>query len=370
MGKSKELTRNAIDALDMYCKKANTRTLKKLALSLGAAVGVNKTIIRTNILTQAVALEELKRRRQKNGSISIVAIDAGISNFAYSKFRWSIDEKLPTLLEWDKFQLEEKFLPPHRKRMSLHPDDTSQVIYDLTEYLTSQKTMPDIFTIERQRARSLSSKSILEPILRVNILEQILFSNLRNKPKYNSGLKLDYLVSSSDPQRMTSYWCALTPTKQTLRTEFPKGSEELKLKISSNRLSKSIKIALVKRILEGALKIGDRRMVKLTPDWEQRLKGHIPDNSKFKLWDCVGVSPEFGVKKEDDLADSFLHGLAWMEWLRTYEEICDITLRDSGRYDQNILAEFNNYCKNKKLELQNFQQGTSSKLTELVPPEY
>lgn len=360
MGKSTGLTRNAIDALDMYCRKANARTLKKLALSLGAAIGANKTAMRTNILTQAVPLEALKRRKYKNGSISIVAIDAGISNFAFSKFKWSIGEELPTLLEWDKFQLEEKFLPPHRKKMSLHPDDTSQVIYDLAEYLTSQKTLPDMFTIERQRARSLSSKSILEPILRVNILEQILFSNLRNKPKYNSGLKLDYLVSSSDPQRMTSYWCSSTPIKQTLHTELLEGSKETKLKMSSNRLSKSIKIGLVKRILEGSLDIIDCRMVKLTPDWEQRLKSHIPDNPKFKLWDCVGVNPEFGAKKEDDLADSFLHGLAWMEWLKTYEEICDITLKDSGRYDQNILEEFNRYCKNKKLEPQTFQQGTSS----------
>ncbi|QLQ80629.1 hypothetical protein HG537_0D06300 [Torulaspora globosa] len=364
------LERNALDALDLYCRKANARTLKRLALFLGAAQGTNKTIMRENIQFQARCLEELRKRKQENNVISVLAIDAGIANFAFARFSWASDQRLPLLLDWNKIQLKEKFLPENRYSMTLSPRDTSDVVYNLTEYLTSELPVPDMFTIERQRARSMSSKSILEPILKVNILEQVLFSNLENKMRFNHGSsKLNYMVESSDPHRMTSYWCSLTPTKKALSKNFPEDSEESKLKITSNRLSKSIKINLVKRLLEGALGLTDEKVIDLTPEWSQRLKSHIPRNPKFKLWDCAGLGPKAGARKDDDLADAFLHGLAWIEWLRAYEEVREIVLKEKGKYDQDVLADFNDYCKNKKLALEKFQQGTTSRLTELEPSD-
>ncbi|CCE90871.1 cruciform cutting endonuclease TDEL_0B07420 [Torulaspora delbrueckii] len=365
MPKPGPATRNGIKALDLYCRKTNARNLKRLSLSIGAALGTNKSILRENILSQAAALEELRYRRQKNGTVSVLSIDAGISNFAFTRFSWPLNQELPSLIDWKKIQLRDKFMSPGRKEMSLHPEDTSQVIYELTEYLTTELPLPDVFTIERQRARSMSSRTILEPILKVNILEQVLFSNLRCKARLASGSEGNYLVASSDPQRMTSYWCSLTPIRKPLGQNFPKGSEEAQMKMSSNRLSKSIKINLVKRILEGALGYEPRKLISLTPSWEQRLRSFITGNHKFKLWDCAVLGPDAGVRKDDDLADSFLHGLAWMEWLRAYEEVFNIVMKEQGSYDQNVLADFNDYCKNKKLELEKFQKGTSDNLTDL-----
>lgn len=362
------LKRCPLEALDLYCRKANGQTLKRLALALGAAQGTNKSTIRENILSQAAPLEELRKRKEQNNAVSILAIDAGIANFAFARFSWAKNQHLPQLLDWNKIQLKDKFLP-HRKYMSLSPSDTSEVVYGLTEYLTTELPVPDAFAIERQRARSMSSRTVLEPILRVNILEQVLYSNLKNKIKFNEGSKLNYMVASSDPQRMTSYWCSLTPTRKVLGKNFPDGSEEAKLKIKSNRLSKSIKINLVKRILEGALGLSQEKIVGLTPDWRQRLKGVISDNCKFKLWDCAGLGPDAGTKKDDDLADSFLHGLAWMEWLRAYEELYSILMKEEGKFDQDVLKEFNSYCKTKKLELEKFQRGTSERLINLEVPE-
>ena len=54
-----------------------------------------------------------------------------------------------------------------------------------------------------------------------------------------------------------------------------------------------------------------------------------------------------------------------MEWLRAYEEVFNIVMKEQGSYDQNVLADFNDYCKNKKLELEKFQKGTSDNLTDL-----
>ncbi|QLL34180.1 hypothetical protein HG536_0G00370 [Torulaspora globosa] len=364
------LQRNALEAVDLYCRKANARTLKRLALFIGAAQGTNKSTSRENILFQAAFLEELRKRKEQNNVVSVLAIDAGIANFAFARFSWASDQKLPLLLDWNKIQLKEKFMPENRYTMTLNPRDTSDVIYNLTEYLTTELPVPDAFTIERQRARSMSSKTILEPILKVNILEQVLFSNLENKIRFNQGLpKLNYMVASSDPQRMTSYWCSLTPTRKALSQNFPEDSEESKLKMNSNRLSKSIKINLVKRLLEGAVGLTDEKLITLTPDWSQRLKSHILGNRKFKLWDCAGLGPKAGARKDDDLADAFLHGLAWMEWLRAYEEVRNIVLKEKGKYDQNVLADFNEYCKKKKVALEKFQEGTSNRLTELEPPE-
>lgn len=370
MAKRSLLERNALDALDFYCRKANVRTLKRLALALGAAQGPNKTSIREKILFQAKVLEELRKRKEQHKTVSILSIDVGIANFAYARFSWSRNQELPVLEDWNKLQLNEKFLPTSHQSLGLHPVETSEVTYRLTEFLTSELPVPDVYTIERQRARSMSSRTILEPILKVNILEQVLFSNLKNKIRFDNGsAQLNYMVQSSDPQRMTSYWCSLTPTRQALNKNFSQDSEEATLKMSSNRLSKTIKINLVKRMLEGALRSTDEKMISLTPDWSQRLKSHIFGKKRFKLWDCAGLGPAAGAKKDDDLADSFLHGLAWMEWLRTYEEVRAIVKRDQGKWDEKVLADFNNYCKDKKLALGKFQEGTSGRLTEIEPDE-
>lgn len=355
MADKSKLPKSALAALDLYCRKASARTLKRLAFSLGAALGVNKSSLRNNILTQAHALEELSKIKLAKGKVCITSIDLGISNFAYAKFELSSTNDLPKLMDWNKFHLEEQFLQPYGEKMSLHPTDTSQVVYDLCEFLTSQADLPDMFTIERQRARSMSSRAILEPILKVNILEQILFSNLINKTKCHVPNKLDYMVVSSDPQRMTSFWTSFAPIIGVTEQPNQKDSKDMNPKNSSNRLSKSIKIDTVKHILQGAVGIGDNKMIQLLGDWEARLGSFIPGNPKFKITDCVPLGPTAGVRKDDDLADSFLHGLAWMEWFKFYEQIRKILLKESGKYDQGVLEDFNKHIKNNKFDFPNLQ---------------
>lgn len=356
------LAKSALPALDMYCRKANTRSLRKLAYSLGAGLGTNKTSLRSNIMNQAISLNELRQRQLDQGKISVTSIDLGISNFAYAKFEMTLGEELPKLLEWNKFQLEEEFLKSKfKERMSLHPTDTSEVVYNLCEYLTARKKLPDMFTIERQRSRSMSSRSILEPILKVNILEQILFSNLLNKSRYSQKGALNYMVASSDPQRMTSYWNSVMPLKDSIKRSYSKAEEEeTKTNGLSNRISKTTKIVTVKKILEGALGIGDYKYISLSPDWSKRLESFIPGNPKFKLYDCAPLGPTSGMKKDDDLADSFLHGLAWIEWLKFYGQIREIVMRKEGKYDQTVLAAFNDTIKSNKLDVNNLNDAQTT----------
>ena len=350
-------------SLDLYCRKTNADNLKKLAMSIGAKLGTTKIDRRTSILCQAEVLDELLKVRQKKGNISILSIDAGISNFSYSKFEWPLGSSRPMLVGWDKFSLEKKFLPAEKPRMTLHPQDTYELCYNLTEYLTRDiSILPDLFTIEKQRTRSMSSKNILEPVLKVNIMEHILYSNLKNKVNFKAIEKggkstfLKYMVASSDPQKMTKYWCSLT-TLSLSGDSFSKmqKSNLEKLTIKSTNVTKLMKIRLVKEILNYVIwKSGDecKNLIAVSEPMQNKLKNRVPNNGTldYKLYDALEMSVDVaGVKKDDDLADSFLHGLAWMEWLRAYKEVTDITTRNPGVCGEHVLNDFNMYLKEKNL---------------------
>ncbi|CCH59906.1 hypothetical protein TBLA_0C00910 [Henningerozyma blattae CBS 6284] len=412
--------RYPIRALELYCKKANAKTLRKLALSIGAKQGNCKTQCTKLILRQGGILERLRNIKERKGSVSIIAIDTGISNFSFTKFelehkrptysdRGLINinynpqnaieydrtaEELPLLLEWKKFHIAQAFGGIMDKHFSPTPEIMSQLAYNITEYIKNEIKGADLYILERQRLRTMSSKSVLEPVIKSNILEHIIYSNLKNKPfstqdLWKCNLEIENHhddeshVISSDPQRMVSYWCDYTylaPLKNVVNSV--KSSVDMasiippkNIKVSNPKVSKTIRIELVKRILQTAMKakslgkIGndslsetERRcnplLVQLNDEWYNRIQPVIKENKKYKLYDCIKIDRPAGVRKDDDLADSFLHGLAWMQWLKTYEEVQDIIYRDLGRYDQTILADFNSYVKMKTINMTQYQKGT------------
>ncbi|CAI4034748.1 hypothetical protein SMKI_11G1980 [Saccharomyces mikatae IFO 1815] len=338
-----------LQLVDSCCQNAKSGQLKSLSFVIGAANGTTKEIKRTYIQEQCKFLEELRQQKIRQGGINILSMDAGVSNFAFSKMQLLNDNPLPKLLDWQKLNLEEKFFQ-NLKKLSLNPAETSQLVFDLTEYLFESAPIPDMFTIERQRARTMSSRHILEPILKVNILEQILFSNLENKVKYTNriqnGSKLRYIVRSSDPHRMTSYWCFP-------REETPVGSKKLK----SNKHSKDLRIKLVKKIVSSSiLNKGSKdptELVEFTEIWEKRIRNALAKKKSFKLCDILEFLDNSGVKKDDDLADSFLHSLSWIEWIKNYENIAE--LLNSTSHSKMEFREVFEFCENKAQELKYLQ---------------
>lgn len=350
MGKASN-PRSAVAAIDLYCRKTNGRTLKRLGSCIGASIGKNKTEGRTSVVAQAEKLELLRRRRLKDGETCVTAIDAGISNFAYSMFKWYKDDEVPTLVEWNKINICQKFLGNHRLKMKMDPEDTWKVGYGLLDMFTSKMATSDLYVIEKQRTRSLSSKNVLESVLLSNVMEHILFSNLRNKQLYENA-DGNYAVDSSNPQKMAQYWCDL----KSLKTLYVRFAQSAGLKVQNDlptnysdsilttKVSKTIRINLVKTILKNAIIPQGYRKCNVTPQWRSKVEEQLHVGKKFKLLDCIGLGPELGTRKDDDLADSFLHGLAWMQWLRIYESVVEILTRNGGAFDQKVLKEFNEYC--------------------------
>ncbi|AQZ16442.1 MRS1 (YIR021W) and CCE1 (YKL011C) [Zygosaccharomyces parabailii] len=364
-------TRNAIEALDLYCRKANGRTLKSLGVCIGANLGHNKTEARERIVDQAKYLEILSSCKWNNGVTTLTAIDAGVSNFAYSTFKWYKKDELPTLVDWNKIDLRQKFLPSGNGKMSMDPRDTFLVGHQLTEMFTANLPLPDLFTIERQRIRSQSSKTVLETVFMSNIMEQILYSNLKNKQIY-CKTNSKYLVNSSSPQRMVQYWCALRSLKSLFQeykgihsNTISKDAPPIKSGNQCNKNTKAIRINLVRKILRGSLSLDNYKKCLLTSNWKTKIARQAQAKKKFKLFDCIETGSATGTRKDDDLADSFLHGLAWMQWLRTYEEITEITSANEGKFDQSVLSSFNNYCMELKTEWLNMSHATRSELAEL-----
>lgn len=255
--KTKKVLGSILDTLDFCCRKADAKTLKFLAFAIGSQSGTTKKSIRTNILVQAHELQRLTNIRSQRGKLDITAIDMGLENFAFAKFSWRTDEDKPQLIQWTKLRLDGSFIDAQALKPSFVPKSMSLVGHKLTEVLT--QTPPDIFVIERQRTRTMGSANIPDPIVKVNALEHILFAYLNAKKLYSQQTKgtkepLDYLIESSDPRRMTDFWCKSIPIRRLLDDKFGEGSPKAQLKATSSTLTKMLKISLVKsQIMEQKL---------------------------------------------------------------------------------------------------------------------
>lgn len=374
MGKASLQPRNVIAAVDLYCRKTNGRAIKRLGSCVGANIGKSKADIRKSVLEQAEKLEKMRECRVQNGEASVTAIDMGVANFAYSVFKWCKTDEVPTLVDWNKINLCEKFLGKHRIKMAMDPRDTWQVGYGLSNMFTNQMPISDLYIIEKQRTRSMSSKNVLDSILLSNVVEHILFSNLRNKQLFGNT-NTDYVVGSSSPQKMTKYWCDLI----SLRTLYLRYAQKAGLKIQKDlpisdqdtplktKISKNIRINLVRTILKNAIIPQGYKQCNLSLPWKSKVERQLESKEKFKLLDCIESESEAetGTRKDDDLADSFLHGLTWMRWLKTYEDVVAIVMKNDGSYDQDVLKDFNEYCMSLNTEWNSMSPEMKGNLAEL-----
>ena len=79
-----------LQLVDSYCQNAKAGQLKSFSFLIGAANGTTKELRRTNIQKQCEFLEQLRQQKTKQGRISILSMDAGVSNFAFSKFQLDV----------------------------------------------------------------------------------------------------------------------------------------------------------------------------------------------------------------------------------------------------------------------------------------
>ncbi|SCU88683.1 LAME_0E00782g1_1 [Lachancea meyersii CBS 8951] len=342
---TKRVIRSVLDGVDYFCRKTDNKTLKKLALSIGSQAGTTKTALRSNIVAQCELLKKLSDTKKSMGKLDITAIDMGLENFAYSRLSWHADQKIPELREWNKMRISSPNADSDDIKTPFTPKMFTQVGQTLTDTLTAKS--PDLFVVERQRTRTLGSAAVPDPILKVNALEHVLFMSLNAKKFYVKNLH--YLVESSDPRRMTDFWCQAIPIRKLLESAYGLDSPKAHLKATSSTLTKMLKIALVKSML---LRQAQEKFT-LSPLLSSQFTNYTP-RKKYDLFEALQLGDSAGTSKEDDLADSLLHGLAWVEWLRNFDELAAVISGEEA--DQAGLKAFNDFNKSKWTEREHYSK--------------
>lgn len=238
-----------------------------------------------------------------------MAIDMGIKNFSYAKLQ--LDKTLPfntppLIKEWTKFNVQE--WAKIDSGLSYDPLSFARLSYRVVDELIYNKNedVPDVVLIERQRIRSASAKNVLEWVYRVNMFESMIHATIFSKKQADSRIT-DSTIVAAEPKRMGNYWV------QNQSTE----------KITQKKNSKSLRIGLVEKWLSEYSNVSTQKPfilpidVAISNDESKRSRSAskwifetIMKNSRFNK----DGGDSKAVQKADDLVDSLLHGLAYINW--------------------------------------------------------
>lgn len=300
--------------------KVNLIALRTLAISIGAIKSGTKPILMENILAQMKILDKLQKIRDTKGKLSIIAIDIGIVNFAYCKLIWKRNEDIPVLAQWKKLELKGlskmEFEPMIEKKVyNSEPDSMFLLSSVLLEHILRSES--DVYLLERQRTRTMGSSAIPEYILRVNILEHLLYSGLRLNSSNDGNA---YTVLSSSPKRMVDYWCNSLYESDLLRRKLGLKSK------SRSIITKKFRIALVKSFIHNQLYPQNGLSIqkfKLNDSFYKQFENYMGSYDDLSFGQILNNNKETEtsqprVHKNDDFADSLLHGLAWIDWMQNY----------------------------------------------------
>lgn len=321
-----------------FLEHLNANDLKQLALMLGANQTGTKMVLKAGISEQVNNLKILSELKNSNEGLRLMAIDLGISNFAFTTFHWSKNVPRPVLKDMHKIKLAGNFinLDEGIKTKTLDPRSMAELGRNLCKFLLGFET--NAFLIEQQRSRSASSSSILENVLRVIILEYILYSNLMNE-KIQKSKKLEIFPSS--PKRMVNFSCSLIADTFLLQ-ETSTSKKGTKLKPNSNLLSKKLRIKLCQNIIFDLIHSKDERKFHkfdLEPTFLEKCLAYAGDKNAINFFELANGFDHNNnsnqANKNDDLCDSLLHGFVWLEWLNNYELLCDFLTLTEDIGDKN-----------------------------------
>lgn len=282
-----------LNTIEQLCNQLNTTTLTKFAFLIGAKQGTKKLIRINNIIHQ---FNKLAQHNHDTSPTIITSIDTGIVNCSITSLLYQ--NKQLQLLYWDKINLEQRFndgLP-----MVMNPEDTSRIINlfirDLLRNPIINRTK--IFTIEKQRTRTLSSSIVTDPILKLNLVEHLIYDKL--------STQFNKCIESSDPARMTKF---MIPTT---------------ISADKSTNSKRLRIDLVKSMIFQRVP----SLITLDTTYESKLieyNNTKPQRRRTRsdsIFDMLQLhEPMNGVRKDDDLTDSLLHAISWTQWFNTYNEL-------------------------------------------------
>lgn len=277
-----------------------------------AAVGTKPQLVNNLLLAAKGAIQK--------PPFSVVSVDMGIRNLSICHFLVHNSFQETKVSYWTRLDIEEEFRPSSwpDSISSFDPDRLARITYDLVQakcFNTETKKLPDAILIERQRFRSASSTAILEWTVRVNMLENMLHAVLYAKAQQQKkGISTG--IFSISPKRVLSFW-----KEQVSRN---------KVQISNSNNAKG-------------------KSYRETKDFKTQIAASLILNSTSITFDSHSLDTRehllSGKGKNDDLADSFLQGEAWIQWQQNRLALNNIlatqnTFVDPKNFSKELLCTF------------------------------
>lgn len=319
--------------------------LHRLAVSLGTPCSGTKSV-RIQGIRHAVSAtkekgtaDEAKKTKTRTDRLSLLSIDMGIRNLAFAHLTAPASPSglamyaTPTLQTWRHLVVSEPGKGASKAgsgspddgeghasaqpqaptstststsastgkneleldgKESFEPADFARHAYRLIKYML-QTYQPNQILIERQRFRSGGRAAVPEWTIRVGVFEGMLYSVLRTLVE-EGGISLD--VEAMQPTRVNRYWLESSETAVPL----------LSAKKMTGRDVKRAKIDLVGSMLESKSVNSKMSISKDLEPFAQNFLSSWKNARRSKQDKGVNIT------KLDDLADSLLQGLAWIDW--------------------------------------------------------
>lgn len=258
----------------------------------------------------------------------ILSIDMGIRNLAYCVLDVPTGSSLPNLVAWKRIAVSSAPVPSNDKSepaSKVEKESFEPPVLSAAAFKLLRKTLlphnPTHILIERQRFRSMGSPKILEWTVRVNMLESMIYAillTLREEGAWNGT------VVPIAPGKVGPFWlegeAATTALEEAEVGESgPTTVAKTKTKARNAKLAKALNKGAKIDLVRNWLAIGDRVGVD-SSDVETLVKAYLdkwdkkPGGVKGKRLakDAVATIERMG--KLDDLADSLLQGMAFIQW--------------------------------------------------------
>ncbi|KAF3491876.1 uncharacterized protein GIQ15_01393 [Arthroderma uncinatum] len=211
----------------------------------------------------------------------------------------------------------------------------------ITSLLETYK--PTHVLIERQRFRSGGGSAVQEWTIRVGVFEGMLYAVLHTLQRQAKKEFGNVFVQGVDPQRVVRYWTNgeikedSTPEPKKKRVSSKEG-KKAKIDLIGRCISRSISAADCYTNIDGG-GVVERLKQEVSLDLDLVEDSHARDivHAYLEKWNCGnrgskkrptsanstadGNSNVADIGKLDDLADSLLQGITWLEWQRTTEKL-------------------------------------------------
>ncbi|KAH8685561.1 mitochondrial resolvase Ydc2 [Tricladium varicosporioides] len=298
--------------------------LRQIAYKCGILFSGTKTLLTQRLHDElsVTAQQETRTLNSKTASarpIRILSIDVGIRNLAYCVLDVSPGKKkgskteLPTVIEWHRLsvstppQTSKGTITNSKEKEDFSPLTLSQKCYTLLRSRLLPHN-PTYILIERQRFRSMGSKHILEWTIRVNMFESMLYATLctlKAEGVWNGN------IEAIAPGKVGPFWIAEDEDRGV--EEFDGASKKVRVTKNTKAKNKGAKIDLVRKWLnsEEMMRLGNEGVEsvgKAYMDRWSRSPGAMKGSKRGEQKDGGKMG------KLDDLADSLLQGMAWIQW--------------------------------------------------------